>query len=92
MERWVVVTTEKRGVFGGLLESNENGAAVLTDARMCVYWSRETRGVLGLASGGPAAGSRISGAVPRAELEGVTAILDATPEARAAWEAGPWSS
>lgn len=95
MRRFVVVTTDKdkRGVFGGYLESYDpqTPRTVLTDARMAVYWSCETRGVLGLASIGPQKGSRISPAIPRIELEGVTAVMDCTPEAIILWEQSPWS-
>ena len=92
-ERYVVVTTDlnRRGVFGGILESAKGDAAVLRDARMCVYWSRETKGVVGLAAIGPQEGSRISAPAPRIEINGVTAIMDCTPEARALWESAPWS-
>lgn len=94
MERYVVVTTDlnRRGVFGGVLESSESGTAVLRDARMCVYWSRETRGVVGLAAIGPQKGSRISPPAPRIELDGVTSIMDCTDEARKLWEDAPWQS
>jgi hypothetical protein len=93
-KKYVVVTTgmDRRGVFGGMLESYDpdTGRAVLTEARMAVYWSRETRGALGLAAIGPQPGSRISPAAPRMELNGVTAVMDCTDGARALWEDGPW--
>lgn len=93
--RFVVVTTDhtRRGVFSGELESHDaaTGVAVLIEARMAVYWSRETRGVCGLAAIGPQAGSRVGPAVPRIELNGVTSVMDATGDARKAWEAQPWS-
>ena len=91
-ERWVVVTTDKdrRGVFGGILESHDGDMVVLRDAQMAVYWSAETRGVAGLASIGPQAGSRISPPASRMEINGVIAVIDASAEARKAWEAQPW--
>lgn len=93
-KRYVVVTTDinRRGVFGGILESAKGGNVVLKDARMCVYWSRDTKGVVGLAAIGPQKGSRISAPAPRIELDGVTAIMDCTDEARKLWEAAPWQS
>lgn len=93
-DRYVVVTTDinRRGVFGGILESSKAGNAVLRDARMCVYWSRETKGVVGLAAIGPQKGSRVSAPAPRIELDGVTAIMDCTPEARSLWEGAPWQN
>ncbi len=90
--RHVLVTTEMRGVFAGQYVSGEaGGTVVLEQSRMCLYWSKATRGVLGLASHGPAEGSRVSRPVPRAELGGATAILDLTPEALERWEESPWS-
>ena len=90
-KRKVVVTTEKRGVFFGTLESRQGGELVLLDARVCVYWSKATKGFLGLAKIGPQSGSRISPASPRLEVFGVTSISDCTDEAIKAWEAEPWS-
>lgn len=94
MSRFVVVTTDvnRRGVFAGVLESGDvaSGNVVLNQAQMAVYWSAETRGVVGLAANGPARGSRITPPVPTMELNGVTAILEATDAAQAAWRAQPW--
>lgn len=89
----VVVTTAHRGVFFGYLANGirDSKTAELTEARMCLYWSAETRGVMGLASGGPAKGSKIGPAVPRMTLQDVTAVMDATPEAVTAWQAALWS-
>lgn len=93
--RIVLVTTDKdrRGVFCGELDSYDadKQCAVLTNARMCIYWSAETRGVLGLASIGPQHGSRVSPAVRRIELNGVTSVSDVSPEASREWEKEPWS-
>jgi hypothetical protein len=86
----VVVTTEYRGVFFGTLESYEDRVAVLTDARCCVFWSRETRGFLGLANTGPLGGSRVSPSVPEIELCGVTTVTLCGDAAAEQWETGPW--
>lgn len=87
-----VVTTQHRGVFAGTLHSKSDDAktVVLTDARMCVYWSRVTHGVLGLAAKGPNAECRVGPAVPSLCLYGVTAVIEMTDEAAKAWEAEPW--
>ena len=93
-DRIVVVTTDKdrRGVFAGvLLVDNGAGRVVLADAQMCLFWSKETRGVLGLAAHGPAKGSRIGPVVPQIELDGVSSIIDMTPEAVEKWRAQPWN-
>ena len=92
---FVVVTTgaQRRGVFAGELVSNDgSGNIELKDARMCVYWSRETHGVLGLAAKGPQNGSRITPSVPSIKLDGVSSVMEATDKARAAWEAEPWTN
>jgi len=89
----VVVTTEFRGVFFGYVE-DESAApekVVLTDARNVVYWDRATKGVLGLAAHGPAAGSKVGPKIPRLTAWKVTAILEATPEAAEKFEVAQWS-
>jgi hypothetical protein len=92
--KYVVVTTDKdkRGVFMGRLEKKnaDKGTCVLSDARMCVYWSAETHGVLGLASDGPQKGSRITPSVPRIELTGVTSFIDCTEKAVTQWQTLIW--
>lgn len=91
--RPVLVTTDKdrRGVFAGLLEADDGDTVILREVHMCVYWSPDVRGVLGLAAGGPTKSCRISKAAPRGRLNGVTAVVDLTPEAWAAWQGAPWS-
>lgn len=89
--RFVMVTTEKRGVFAGVLEKQEGDTVVLTEARMAVYWCSDCHGVLGLAKTGPLKGSRISPAVLRIELNGIMAIADCTDEAISGWRAEPWN-
>ena len=94
-KRMAVVTTDstRRGVFFGEVVKHDiaNGVCTLNDAQMCVYWSRETRGVVGLASIGPQAGSRVTPIIPFIELNGVTAIIDATGGAASAWREMPWN-
>jgi len=90
--RNVVVTTDKdrRGVFGGELISEDGDRVTLRNARMAVYWSADVHGVVGLAAGGPTTSCRISPAVPKIGLNGVTAVMDMTDEAKAAWDKEPW--
>lgn len=92
-KRAVVVTTAHRGVFFGYLPdgAKKNGKIVeLKSARMCVYWSADVHGVLGLASAGPSASCKIGPAVPSLVLQDVTAVVDASSEAVKKWEAQPW--
>lgn len=95
-DRAVVICTAKRAVFFGYTQ--ETGDAIVTRgtvtiqrARMCTYWSKETRGVLGLAGIGPQKGSRIGPHVPELTAESVTAVIGCSPEAIEAWESGTWS-
>ena len=91
-KRFVVVTTEHKGVFAGyLIDASKGNAVELTDAQMCVYWSVDVKGVLGLAATGPSGACRVTPAVPRIKLEAVTAVMDATAEAEAAWRRRPWA-
>jgi hypothetical protein len=88
----VVVTTAHRGVFFGYLDGDRTGTTVeLTDAQMCVYWSSDVRGVLGLASDGPSRSSKVTRPVPRITLQDVTSVIDVTAEAVKQWEGRPWS-
>lgn len=87
----VVVTTAHRGVFFGELERRDGTEVVLVNARNCLYWSKETKGFVGLAATGPLSGSRISPAAPKLELVGVTAVLHCSEEAAKRWEDGAWS-
>jgi len=87
----LVVTTEKKGVFFGYGHAASSKTIRLENARMCVYWSVDVKGVLGLASGGPTKNCRVTPAVPAITLQGVTAVMEATPQSAAAWEAQPWS-
>lgn len=89
----VVVTTEMRGVFFGYLENgiDKSPAEIeLTNCRMCVYWSTDTKGVLGLAATGPTKECRVTLPVPKMTAYKITAILDCTPEAAEKWEQSPW--
>lgn len=89
----VVVTTAHRGVFFGYLNGQDRSAKTvdLAEAQMCLYWSADVRGVLGLASSGPSKQCRVGPAVSKITLQDVTAIVDVTPEAEAAWKARPWA-
>ena len=89
-QRAVVVTTAQRGVFFGYATDTDGEQIALTRARLCVYWSSDVNGFMGLASGGPTAGCKI-GPAADITLRGITAVLETTPNAVKAWEAAPWS-
>ena len=88
--RPVIITTAHRGVFFGYASDTDGETIALERARLCVYWSVDVRGFMGLASTGPTPQCRIG---PPADitLRNITAVLEVTPEAVAKWEAGPWS-
>lgn len=90
-----IITTDKRGVFMGLIDESEFEKETLTDivaeeVRMCVYWSSNVKGVVGLAHHGPDKESRITSPTKKAKLVGVTALMAMTDKALEAWRAEPW--
>ncbi len=89
--RPVIVTTAHRGVFFGYATKTAGETIKLARARLCLYWSRDVKGFMGLASNGPSAFCRI-GPPADIELRAITAVLEVTPDATAKWEAAPWQA
>lgn len=92
VERPVIVTTAHRGVFFGYADPKETDKDIirLKRARLCLYWSHDVRGFMGLAANGPSESCRI-GPAADIQLRAVTAVLEVTAEAAARWEAAPWA-
>lgn len=90
-ERPVIVTTAHRGVFFGYADDTDGETITLKRSRLCLYWSRDVKGFMGLASGGPTAGCRI-GPAADITLRNITAVIEVSPEAVKAWEAAPWAA
>lgn len=90
----VLITTDnsKRGVFSGIISKEDIEKEILTveEMRMCVQWSQDMKGVLGLASMGPSKSCRISKAVKKATISGVTAVIEINDEAFEKWRSEPW--
>lgn len=90
----VLITTDntKRGVFSGFIDPNDvcNQTMIVEELRMAVHWSADMKGVLGLASMGPSKTCKISKAVKKATLQGVTATVELSDEALAKWRKEPW--
>lgn len=88
--RPVVITTEHRGVFFGYAEDTSGEQIRLTKSRLCLYWSADVKGFMGLAATGPTRGCKVG---PPADitLRNITAVLECTPAAVEAWESGPWA-
>ena len=89
--RAVLVTTVHRGVFFGYASNTDGETISLKRARLCVFWSPDVKGFMGLASTGPSATCRIG---PPADitLRNITSVAEVTPAAVTAWEAAPWKS
>lgn len=85
----VIVTTEYRGVFFGYATDVQGDTIELKEARLCIYWSSDVRGFMGLAANGPSKSCRI-GPAADIQLRKVTAVLEVSPEAETKWLAEPW--
>lgn len=85
----VIVTTAHRGVFFGYATDITGAQIALTQARLCVYWSADMQGFMGLAAKGPSLGCRIG---PPADivLRDITSVLSVTPEAEDRWLKASW--
>lgn len=87
----LIVTTAHRGVFFGYGTPTTDKTIRLEQCRMCVYWSANLHGVVGLAAKGPNSGCRVGPAAPAVTIQDITAVMEVTPEAEAAWKLEPWS-
>jgi hypothetical protein len=90
-ERAVIITTAHRGVFFGYTKDTDGEQITLSRARLCLYWSSDVKGFMGLAANGPSKSCRI-GPAADITLRSITAVLEVTPDAIAKWEAAPWSA
>lgn len=88
--RPVVVTTAHRGVFFGYADDTDGETITLRGGRLCVYWSADVRGFMGLAATGPTKGCRI-GPPATITVRAITAVLECSPAAVEAWERAPWA-
>jgi len=93
MKEAVLVTTEFRGVFYGIIKDKENSPneITLTDACNCISWSRRCGGFLGLAAEGPTRDCKIGKKVPEITLYKVTSITPVTDKANEVWRGKEWS-
>jgi hypothetical protein len=89
--RPVIITTAHRGVFFGYADQTDGEQIALKRARLCLYWSADVKGFMGLAAHGPSAKCRVG---PPADitLRAITSVLEVTPEAVKKWEAAPWAA
>jgi len=82
--RAVVVTTRYRGVFFGYADKTDGKTIKLKDARLCIYWTSDMGGFMGLASKGPSSTCKI-GPPADIELRGITSVVECTPDAEQKW-------
>jgi len=91
----VLITTNKdlRGVFFGYIspEDADKDTMRVDDVQMCVYWSVNVGGVLGLAATGPLNGCRVTKTAKAGVIKGVTLVVECSKEAVKAWKSTPWS-
>lgn len=86
--RPVLVTTQHRGVFVGLIHGDQDvnvRTMPLKAAKMAIYWGT-TRGLMELCETGPTEKSKISAPADIAALHDITAVFDVTPNAWAKWQ------
>jgi hypothetical protein len=89
-ERAVVVTTAHRGVFFGYASETSGEVIKLRAARLCIYWSADLRGFMGLASHGPNNSCKV-GPAADIELRNITAVVEVSEAAVKNWEKAPWN-
>lgn len=87
-ERFVLVTTEFRGVFAGYAKDTTGDVISLRGGRNCIYWHQSIGGFAGLAAVGPNSQCRI-GAAADIELRKITSVSEVTPAAESAWLTAP---
>lgn len=88
-ERPVLVTTAHKGVFFGYAKETSGDVIQLRAGRLCIYWTNDLRGFMGLASHGPSNSCKI-GPAADIELRSITSIVEVSPEAVKCWELAPW--
>jgi len=89
-ERAVLVTTAHKGVFFGYATDTSGDVIKLRAGRLCVYWTSDLRGFMGLASHGPSNQCKI-GPAADIEVRAVTSIVEVSAEAVTRWEKQPWN-
>jgi hypothetical protein len=90
-KKFLIVTTAHRGVFAGYGKPTNEKTIRLTDAQMCVYWTSDVKGVVGLAVTGPCKGCRVGPPAPAITIQDVTSVMEASEAAEAAWTKQPWN-
>ena len=87
--RPVLVTTAHRGVFFGYATDTSGDTINLIGARLCVFWSADMGGFMGLAAKGPSSTCRI-GPAADIEIRDITSVVAVTPAAEKLWRSATW--
>jgi len=87
-ERAVLVTTSHKGVFFGFAKDTDGDTIHLRAARLCIYWSSDLRGFMGLASHGPNGNCKI-GPAADIEVRSITSVSEVTDAAAKKWTEAP---
>jgi hypothetical protein len=89
-ERAVLITTAHKGVFFGYATETGGDVIHLRAGRLCIYWTSDLRGFMGLASHGPSNSCKI-GPAADIEVRAITSVTEVTPQAVEKWEKAPWA-
>ncbi|MEP3072846.1 hypothetical protein [Maricaulis sp.] len=85
----VLVTTQHRGVFAGLIPDDQDltaKAMPLKGAKMAIYWGT-TKGLMQLCEEGPTSKSKISSPADIPMLHDITAVFGISDDAWKKWQA-----
>lgn len=90
--RYVIVTTQYRDLYCGLISASDaeiasTHAVRVSEARHIAYWQGPKGGLTSLAVEGPEDGSRIGAPIASMLVTGVAHVLDVTEAARARFAA-----
>lgn len=87
----LIITTAHKGVFFGYGKPELKDKSIrIEKAQICVYWSADVKGVVGLAANGPTKNCKISPPAPAITLTDVTSVMEVSEEAAKKWEGAPW--
>lgn len=91
-EIMVVVVTQGNAIFCGWTTTPDADVIKLRAARQAVYYSADTRGLLGLAANGPGKDSRIGPVADIPALRNISQVIECSPEAIKKWEEAGWKN
>jgi hypothetical protein len=91
-EVMVVVLTQGNAIYCGWTTEPQAEVMQLRAARQAVYYSADTKGVLGLAANGPGKDSRIGPPADIPALRNISQVILCSPSAIRVWEEAKWRS